>query len=79
LKRTLNDHCVHAFDVYDDELTGICRVPEQAQSIFHNFDIPSLDEGSPICPTYPENEVERILSDLIPKIRSSRITTGCDA
>ncbi|KAG1764885.1 kinase-like domain-containing protein [Suillus placidus] len=78
LKHTLDDHRVHAYDVYDNELSETRRVPEQVQTIFHNFDIPSLDEGcrsvlhtAEKAFTRLENEVERILSDFISKIRSS--------
>lgn len=77
-KHTLDDHRVHAYDIYDNELTETRRVPEQVQTIFHNFDIPSLDEGcrsvlrtAEQAFTRLENEVERILSEMISKIRSS--------
>ncbi|OAX38704.1 kinase-like protein [Rhizopogon vinicolor AM-OR11-026] len=77
-KHTLDDHRVHTYDVYNNELTETRRVPEQVQTVFHDFDIISLDEGcrsvlrtAEMAFTRLENEVERILSELISKIRSS--------
>lgn len=69
---------MHTYDVYNNELTETRRVPEQVRTVFHDFDIISLGGGcrsvlhtAEMAFTRLENEVERILSELISKIRSS--------
>ncbi|KAI6108701.1 kinase-like domain-containing protein [Pisolithus croceorrhizus] len=80
-KHTLDDHRVHIYDVFNNILSETRRVPEQTCTAFQDFLTDVLDEGcrSAVCAAEQafmrlENEVERILADLILKLRSPRNT-----
>ncbi|KAF9242817.1 kinase-like domain-containing protein [Melanogaster broomeanus] len=76
-KHTLDDHRVHIYDVFNNVLSETRRIPEQTRTVFQDFITDAVDEGclsalrtAEQAFTRLENEVERILADLVLKIRS---------
>ncbi|KAF9221082.1 kinase-like protein [Gyrodon lividus] len=76
-KHTLDDHRVHIYDVFNNMLSETRRIPEQTRTVFQDFVTDALDEGCRSAVhtaeqafTRLENGVERILADLVLKIRS---------
>ncbi|KIJ67231.1 hypothetical protein HYDPIDRAFT_148722 [Hydnomerulius pinastri MD-312] len=76
-KHSLDDHRVHIYDVFNNVLSETRRTPEQARTVFQDFITDGLDEGCRSAVrsaeqafTRLENEVERILADLVLKVRS---------
>lgn len=77
-KHTLDDHRVHIYDVFNNILSETRRMPEQTDTVFQDFLMDALDEGCRAAVrtaekvfTRLEVEVERILADLVCKLRSS--------
>lgn len=69
---------MHTYDVFNNTLSETRRIPEQTKTIFQDFLTDTSDEES--CSTAHdaeqaftllENEVERILTDLVHALRSS--------
>ncbi|KAH7922434.1 hypothetical protein BV22DRAFT_658936 [Leucogyrophana mollusca] len=78
LKHSLDDHRVHIYDVYNNVLSETRRIPEQLRTVFQDFNTGALDEGCRAALrtaeqafTRLESEAERILGELVIKIRSS--------
>ncbi|KAI6008736.1 kinase-like domain-containing protein [Pisolithus orientalis] len=76
-RRTLDDHRVHIYDVFNNTLSETRRVPAQTITVFQDFLSDILDEGCQSAVRAAEqafmrleNEVERILADLILRVRS---------
>ncbi|KAH0835653.1 kinase-like domain-containing protein [Lanmaoa asiatica] len=76
-KHTLDDHRVHIYDVFNNILSETRRIPEQTRTVFHDFITDALDEGCHAALhtaeqafTRLENDVERILAELVLRIRA---------
>ncbi|KAH7886676.1 kinase-like domain-containing protein [Phlebopus sp. FC_14] len=78
LKHSLDDHRVHIYDVFNNVLSETRRIPEQERTVFQDFVTEALDDGcrsairtAEQAFTRLENDVERILADIVLKTRSS--------
>lgn len=86
-KRTLDDHRVHVYDIFNNVLSETRRIPEQTQTVFHDFVTDALDEGcrdalrtAEQAFTRLENDVERILAQLVLQIRvRAHLDAGSDS
>ncbi|KAI6012235.1 kinase-like domain-containing protein [Pisolithus marmoratus] len=84
-KHTLDDHRVHIYDVFNNSLSETRRVPEQTHTVFQDFLADILDEGCRSAVRAAEqafvrleNAIERILADLILRLRSLPNTRSHD-
>ncbi|EGN97419.1 hypothetical protein SERLA73DRAFT_75104 [Serpula lacrymans var. lacrymans S7.3] len=82
-KHSLDDHRVHIYDVYDNELSETRRTPEQSRTVFQEFDTGTLDDScrtalrtAELAFTRLESEAERVLDELISKIRAPEDASG---
>lgn len=68
---------MHIYDVFNNVLSETRRIPEQTRTVFHDFITDALDEGCHAALhtteqafTHLENNVERILAQLVLQIRA---------